>query len=28
MIQAVGGVVHDGLSPTEGFEMFNDLKAK
>ena len=26
MIQAVGGVVHDGLSPAEGFEMFNDLK--
>jgi putative autoinducer-2 (AI-2) aldolase len=28
MIQAVGGVVHDGLSPEEGFEKFNDLKNK
>ena len=28
MIQAVGGVVHDGLSPEEGFEKFNDLKSK
>lgn len=27
MIQAVGGVVHDGLSPEEGFEKFNDLKS-
>ena len=26
MIQAVGGVVHDGLTPEEGFEKFNDLK--
>ncbi|MDH3346066.1 MAG: hypothetical protein OEL75_02665 [Kiritimatiellaceae bacterium] len=26
MIQAVSGVVHDGLSPKEGFEKFNDLK--
>ncbi len=26
MIQAVGGVVHDGLTPAEGFEKFNDLK--
>lgn len=26
MIQAVGGVVHDGLSPDEAFEKFNDLK--
>jgi putative autoinducer-2 (AI-2) aldolase len=26
MIHAVGGVVHDGLSPSEAFEMFNDLK--
>ena len=26
MIQAVGGVVHDGLSPEQGFEKFNDLK--
>ena len=27
MIQAVAGVVHDGLSPAEGLEKFNDLKA-
>ena len=27
MIQAVRGIVHDGLSPTEALEMFNDLKA-
>jgi putative autoinducer-2 (AI-2) aldolase len=27
MIQAVKGVVHDGLSPAQGFELFNDLKA-
>lgn len=27
MIQAVGGVVHDGLTPEQGFEMFSDLKA-
>jgi putative autoinducer-2 (AI-2) aldolase len=26
MIQAVSGVVHDGLSPDEGFQKFNDLK--
>ena len=26
MIQAVGGVVHDGLTPQQGFEMFQDLK--
>ncbi len=26
MIQAVKGVVHDGLSPAQGFELFNDLK--
>lgn len=26
MIQAVHGVVHDGLSPQQGFELFNDLK--
>lgn len=26
MIQAVGGVVHDGLSPDQAFEKFNDLK--
>lgn len=25
MIQAVGAVVHDGLTPTQAFEMFNDL---
>jgi putative autoinducer-2 (AI-2) aldolase len=28
MIQAVGGVVHDGLSPAEALEKFNDLKDK
>ncbi len=28
MIQAVAGVVHDGLSPEEGFQKFNDLKAQ
>ncbi len=27
MIQAVGGVVHDGLTSEEGFEKFNDLKS-
>jgi len=27
MIQAVKGVVHDGLSAAQGFELFNDLKA-
>ena len=27
MIQAVKGVVHDGLTPAQGFELFNDLKA-
>ncbi len=26
MIQAVKAVVHDGLTPQQGFEMFNDLK--
>ncbi len=26
MIKAVKGVVHDGLSPARGFELFNDLK--
>ena len=26
MIQAVSGVVQDGLTPAEGFEKFNDLK--
>ena len=28
LAQAVAGVVHDGLIPTEGFEKFNDLKKK
>lgn len=28
MIQAVGGVVHDDLTPEQGLEMFNDLKAQ
>lgn len=28
MIQAVRGVVHDGLSVAEGFELFQDLKGK
>lgn len=28
MAQAVGGVVHNGLTPAEGMEMFNDLKNK
>jgi putative autoinducer-2 (AI-2) aldolase len=28
MMQAVRGVVHEGLSPEQGFQMFNDLKAK
>ena len=26
MIKAVAGVVHDGLKPAEGLELFNDLK--
>ena len=26
MIKAVKGVVHDGLTPAQGFELFNDLK--
>ncbi len=26
MIQAVSAVVHEGLTPAQGFEMFNDLK--
>jgi len=26
MAQAVAGVVHDGLTPEQGFEKFNDLK--
>jgi putative autoinducer-2 (AI-2) aldolase len=25
MMKAVKGVVHDGLKPEEGFQMFNDL---
>ncbi len=28
MAQAVGGVVHDGLTPEQGFQKFNDLKTK
>ncbi len=28
MIKAVAGVVHDGLKPEEGLEMFNDLKSQ
>lgn len=28
MIQAVGGVVHDGLTPAEGYAKFNDLKKR
>jgi len=28
MIKAVAGVVHDGLKPEEGLQMFNDLKAQ
>ena len=28
MIQAVGGVVHDGLKPVEAMQMFEDLKSK
>jgi putative autoinducer-2 (AI-2) aldolase len=27
MMRAVRGVVHEGLSPEQGFEMYNDLKA-
>ena len=27
MIQAVGAVVHEGLTPEQGFEKYNDLKA-
>jgi hypothetical protein len=26
MIKAVAGVVHDGLKPQEGFDLFNTLK--
>ncbi|MFI3294616.1 MAG: 3-hydroxy-5-phosphonooxypentane-2,4-dione thiolase [Rikenellaceae bacterium] len=28
MIQAVSAVVHEGLTPAQGFEMFNDLRSK
>lgn len=28
MIQAVAAVVHDNMTPKQGFEMFNDLKCK
>ena len=28
MMQAVRGVVHEGLTPEQGFQMYNDLKAK
>ncbi len=28
MIRAVHGVVHDGLTPAQGMELFNDLKSK
>ena len=28
MMKAVRGVVHEGLSPEQGFAMFNDLKGK
>jgi len=28
MLQAVRGIVHDGLNPKEALEMFNDLKAE
>jgi len=28
MMKAVRGVVHEGLSPEQGFQMFNDLKGK
>lgn len=27
MIQAVGGIVHNGLKPEEGLELYNDLKS-
>jgi putative autoinducer-2 (AI-2) aldolase len=27
MMQAVRGVVHEGLTPEQGFQMYNDLKA-
>jgi putative autoinducer-2 (AI-2) aldolase len=28
MMQAVRGVVHEGLTPEQGYSMYNDLKAK
>jgi putative autoinducer-2 (AI-2) aldolase len=28
MMQAVRGVVHEGLTPEQGFQMYNDLKGK
>jgi putative autoinducer-2 (AI-2) aldolase len=28
MMQAVRGVVHEGLTPAQGFQMYNDLKKK
>jgi putative autoinducer-2 (AI-2) aldolase len=27
MMQAVRGVVHEGLTPEQGFQMYSDLKA-
>ena len=27
LMQAVRGVVHEGLTPEQGFQMYNDLKA-
>jgi len=27
MMQAVRGVVHEGLTPDQGFQLYNDLKA-
>ena len=28
MMQAVRGVVHEGLTPTQGFAMYNDLNTQ
>jgi putative autoinducer-2 (AI-2) aldolase len=28
MMKAVRGVVHEGLTPEQGFALFNDLKGK
>jgi len=28
MMQAVRGVVHEGLSPDQAFELYSDLKAR